>query len=248
MRTVGEVADLAGVSVRTLHHYDELGLVVPSARSDAGYRLYDHGDLERLQEVLALRALGLSLAEVAELLDDPTHDRLQVLRDQAKRLRDERDRLGDLLEAVEGAIAAHDRGEPQEATTMFDGNDHEAYAKEAEERWGDTEAYRQSQQRMADLGEGAAETVQQWWQAHFEQFAELKRDEVALDDDRVRAAVADHRALLNRFYDCDAAMQRSLAEMYVADPRFKATYDEHAPGLAEYVRDAVHHHTEVSGT
>lgn len=244
MRTVGEVADLAGVSVRTLHHYDELGLVVPSARSDAGYRLYDHADLERLQEVLTLRALGLSLADVATLLDDPTHDRLQVLRDQAKRLRDERDRLGDLLDAVEGAIAAHDRGEPQEATTMFDGNDHEAHAREAEERWGDTDAYRQSQERFAALGEGAGETVQQWWQEHFEQFAALRRDDVQLDDDRVRAAVADHRRLLNRFYDCGPQMQRSLAEMYVTDERFRATYDEHAEGLAQYVRDAVDLHAD----
>lgn len=242
MRTVGEVADLAGVSVRTLHHYDELGLVVPSARSDAGYRLYDQGDLERLQEVLTLRALGLSLAEIAALLDDPTHDRLQVLRDQAKRLRDERDRLADLLDAVEGAIAAHDRGEPQEATTMFDGNDHEAHAREAEERWGDTEAYRQSQERVAALGEDATSTIEQWWAEHFAQFAALKQADVALDDDRVRAAVADHRTLLNRFYDCDAAMQRSLADMYVADERFKANYDRHADGLAHYVRDAVHAH------
>lgn len=245
MRTVGEVADLAGISVRTLHHYDELGLVVPSARSDAGYRLYDQADLERLQEVLTLRALGLTLAEVATLLDDPTHDRLQVLRDQAKRLRDERDRLGDLLEAVEGAIAAHDRGEPQEATTMFDGNDHEAYAKEAEERWGDTDAYRQSQQRMAELGDDAVDTVKQWWEEHFAQFAALKRDDVPLDDERVRAAVADHRELVNRFYDCDAAMQRNLAEMYVADERFRANYDRHVEGLAQYVHDAVDHHADA---
>lgn len=244
MRTVGEVADLAGVSVRTLHHYDELGLVVPSARSDAGYRLYDHADLERLQEVLTLRALGLSLADVATLLDDPTHDRLQVLRDQAKRLRDERDRLADLLDAVEGAIVAHDRGEPQEATTMFDGNDHEAHAREAEERWGDTDAYRQSQERFAALGEGASETVQQWWEEHFEQFASLRRDDVPLDDDRVRAAVADHRRLLNRFYDCGPQMQTSLAETYVTDERFRATYDQHAEGLAQYVRDAVHAHAD----
>ena len=245
MRTVGEVATLAGVSVRTLHHYDELGLVVPTARSDAGYRLYDRADLERLQEVLALRALGVPLPEVKALLDDPTHDRIQVLRDQAKRLRDERDRLADLLDAVEDAIAAHDRGEPQQESTMFDGHDHEQYAKEAEERWGDTDAYRQSQQRVRALGPDAEEQIKAWWQEHFEQFAALQRDEVPLDDDRVRAAVADHRALLNRFYDCDAAMQKGLADMYVADARFAANYDRHADGLAQYVRDAVHAHADT---
>lgn len=245
MRTVGEVAELAGVSVRTLHHYDELGLVVPSARSDAGYRLYDHADLERLQEVLALRALGLPLAEVAAVLDDPAHDRVQVLREQAKGLRDEQDRLADLLLAVEEAIAAHDRGEPQQESTMFDGHDHEQYAREAEERWGDTDAYRQSQQRVRELGPDATDQIKAWWEEHFAQFAALKRDAVALDDDRVRAAVADHRALLNRFYDCDAGMQQALADMYVADPRFRANYDAHVEGLAEYVRDAVRAHADA---
>lgn len=245
MRTVGEVAALAGVSVRTLHHYDELGLVVPSGRTDAGYRLYDHADLERLQEVLTLRALGLPLAEVKSVLDDPTHDRVQVLRDQAKRLRDEQDRLADLLDAVEEAIAAHDRGEPQKESTMFDGHDHEQYAREAEERWGDTDAYRQSRQRVRALGPDAEEQIQAWWQEHFAQFAALKREDVPLDAERVRAAVADHRALLNRFYDCDAGMQKGLADMYVDDGRFQANYDRHVEGLAQYVRDAVHAHADA---
>ena len=245
MRTVGEVAELAGVSVRTLHHYDDLGLVVPSARSDAGYRLYDHADLERLQEVLTLRALGLPLAAIKALVDDPTHDRMRVLRTQAKRLRDEQDRLADLLEAVEEAIAAHDRGEAQQESTMFDGHDHEQYAREAEERWGGTEAYRQSQDRVRELGPDAADTIRAWWQEHFAQFAGLLQDGVVLDDDRVRAAVADHRALLNRFYDCGAQMQKGIADMYVQDARFRATYDQHGDGLAQYVRDAVHTHADA---
>lgn len=244
MRTVGEVAALAGVSVRTLHHYDELGLVVPSARSEAGYRLYDRADLEQLQEVLALRALGLPLAEVKALLDDPTHDRVQVLRDQAKRLRDERDRLEDLLEAVLDAIAAHDRGEPQQEDNMFDGTDHEQYAQEAEQRWGDTDAWQQSQARLQDWGPADLTDVQRRWQDHFEQFAALQRDGVPVGDDRVRAAVADHRALVQRFYDCDAEMQMALADMYVADPRFATSYDAHADGLARYVRAAVHEHAD----
>lgn len=242
MRTVGEVATLAGVSVRTLHHYDALGLVVPSARTDAGYRLYGRADLERLQEVLALRATGLPLAQVRAVLDDPDHDRVEVLRRQAKRLRDEQDRLGDLLDVVEDAIAAAERGERQEEDVMFDGQDHEAHAREAEERWGDTDAYRQSRQRIAELGAEGASQVESWWAAHFEQFAELRRGQVPLDDERVRAAVSDHRALLNRFYDCGPEMQRSLAAMYVADERFRAAYDRHADGLAQYVHDAVQRH------
>ena len=245
MRTVGEVAELTGVSVRTLHHYDELGLVVPSDRSDGGYRLYGRADLQRLQEVLALRALGLPLAEVAAVLDDPDHDRVQVLRDQAERLRGERDRLGALLAAVEEAIAAHERGEPQEEDTMFDGTDHEQHAREAEERWGDTEAYRQSRERLAGLGPDGPRQAAAWWAEHIATFTALRTQQVPLDDDRVRAAVAAHRDLLDRFYDCSPAMQIALAEMYVADDRFRATYDEHADGVARYVRDAVRAHADV---
>lgn len=239
MHTVGEVAELAGVSVRTLHHYDDLGLVVPSARSDVGYRLYAHADLERLQEVLALRALGLSLAEVAGVLDDPSHDRVAVLRMQAARLRAQRQRLDGLLAAVQDAIAAHERGVAQEVTEMFDGQDHEALQAEAEQRWGDTDAWRESQQRTSAWGPAERDRAEQWWAEHFAAFASLNEAEVPLDDERVLAAVAAHRALLNRFYACDAGMQRTLATMYVADERFAATYDAHGEGLAQYVHDAI---------
>lgn len=239
MHTVGELATLAGVSVRTLHHYDELGLVVPSARTAANYRLYDHADLERLQEVLALRAFGLPLAEVAGVLEDPSHDRVAVLRAQAERLRHERERLGGLLAAVEDAIAAHERGVAQEMTDMFDGQDHEALQAEAEQRWGDTDAWRQSQQRTGSWGDTGRDEAAQWWSEHFSTFAALHAEGVPRHDDRVLGAVAAHRALVNRFYDCDATMQRNLAVMYVADARFTATYDAHGEGLAQYVHDAI---------
>lgn len=246
MRTVGEVASLAGVSVRTLHHYDQLGLVTPSARSDAGYRLYDHADLERLQEVLALRATGLPLAEVKAVLDDPTHDRVQVLRAQAKRLRDEQDRLADLLLVVEDAIAAADRGDQQQEAAMFDGTDHEQYAREAEERWGDTDAWTQSRRRTKQYGQAEWDAIKRETEANEAAFAQLLRDGVAPDDDRAAPLVTAHRQHIDRwFYDCAPQMQRALATMYVEDPRFAAHYDQREPGLAQYVHDAIHAHTSA---
>lgn len=128
---------------------------------------------------------------------------------------------------------------------MFDGTDHEQHTREAEERWGDTEAWAQSQQRMAALGPDGAEQAKAWWADHVAQFAALRTADVPLEDDRVRRAVADHRALLNRFYDCGPEMQRSLAAMYVGDDRFRTTYDAHAEGLATYVRDAVELHADA---
>jgi DNA-binding transcriptional MerR regulator len=246
MRTIGEVAELAGVSRRTLRHYDELGLVVPGSRSDAGYRLYGHADLERLQEVLALRALGLPLAEVAALLDDPAHDRLAVLRGQAERLRAEQGRLAGLLVAVEGAITAADRGTHQKEQDMFDGHDHETHAAEAERRWGDSDAWRQSQQRTATHDDVDRQRSDEERAANEEAFAALLRAGVPADDARTAPLVQEHRDHVTRwYYDCSVEIQRGLAAMYVADARFAGHYDRRQPGLARFVHDAILAHTAV---
>src|ERR1700751_1376359 len=107
MKTVGEVAELAGVTVRTLHHYDELGLLAPSERSGSGYRLYSYDDLARLQEILIWRQLGLALAEIKSLLDDPEYDRISALERQRELVEREIDRLGAVAAAVDAALAAH---------------------------------------------------------------------------------------------------------------------------------------------
>ena len=153
MKTVGEVAELAGVTVRTLHHYDELGLLSPSERSGAGYRLYSHDDLERLQEILIWRQLGFSLVEIVSLLDDPGHDRLAALERQRELVGREIDRLGALAAAVDAAIDAQKNGTVIEEASMFEGFDPTEYEDEARERWGDTEAYQESARRTARYGE-----------------------------------------------------------------------------------------------
>ena len=152
MKTVGEVAELAGVTVRTLHHYDELGLLSPSGRSEAGYRLYSYDDLARLREILIWRTLGFPLTEIASLLDEPGHDRLGALERQRELIEREIDRLGALAGAVDAAIAAHRNGAELEADAMFEGFDPSEYEKEARERWGDTDAYRESARRAASYG------------------------------------------------------------------------------------------------
>jgi DNA-binding transcriptional MerR regulator len=121
MRTVREVAELAGVTVRALHHYDELGLLKPSGRSESGYRLYSHGDLLRLREIVAWRQLGFSLREVQELLDEPDHDRAAALRRQRTLAQDQLARVAALVDALDVALAAHDSRQLLEEETMFEG-------------------------------------------------------------------------------------------------------------------------------
>lgn len=122
MRTVREVAELAGVTVRTLHHYDEIGLLNPTGRSEAGYRLYSHEDLVRLQEIVAWRQLGFSLREVQELVDHPGHDRAAALRRQRALAREQLSRVMALLNALDVAIAAHDNRQALKEERMFEGS------------------------------------------------------------------------------------------------------------------------------
>jgi len=240
MKTVGEVAALAGVTVRALHHYDELGLLSPSGRSEAGYRLYSYDDLARLREILIWRTLGFPLPEIASLLDDPGHDRLAALERQRELIECEIDRLGALAAAVDAAITAHVNGTRLEETKMFEGFDPTEYEQEARERWGQTEAYRESARRAAQYGEAEWGEIRAEAEAIVREMVAVMRRGEPADGPAARALAERHRDHVSRwFYPCSAQMHRGLAEMYIADARFAATYEREAEGLAAYVHDAI---------
>src|SRR5919112_4854557 len=147
---VGEVAALAGVTVRTLHHYDRIGLLSPSGRSSAGYRQYAPADLDRLHQVLLYRELGFSLEDVAALLDDA--DPVEHLRRQHRLLLERLDRTQALVAAVEKEMEARAMGmslTPEEKFEVFGEFDPEQYEEEVQERWGETDAYAQSKRRTS---------------------------------------------------------------------------------------------------
>jgi DNA-binding transcriptional MerR regulator len=242
-KTVGAVAALTGVSVRTLHHYDHIGLVVPSVRTPAGYRSYTDADIERLHLVLVYRSVGMRLEEIRTLLDDAGADVVARLQRQHAQLTEQADRLAHTIKAVEELMNAHRRGIQLSAeeqveifgTTAFG----DEYATEAEERWGDTEAWKQSQQRTA------AFTKDDWIQlkaegdALLEALAAAKRSGVEPGTPRADELAARHRASIERFYDCGDDMHRCLAEMYLADERFTRYYDDVEPGLARFLHEIV---------
>jgi DNA-binding transcriptional MerR regulator len=240
MKTVGEVAELAGVTVRLLHHYDEIGVLCPSARSDAGYRLYSFEDLERLQEILVWRQLGFPLAEIKALIDDRSYDRSSALRRQRELVESELGRLGAVARALDAALAAVVNGTRPKETTMFEGFDHSQYEAEARERWGDTEAYRESARRTASYGEPEWQAVKDESASINEAFVALLHAREPADGAAARAVAERHRQHISRwFYDCSPSLHRGLAEMYVTDPRFTEGYERQAPGLAAYVHDAI---------
>ena len=242
--TVGAVARLAGVTVRTLHHYDEIGLVQPSGRTTAGYRVYEEGDLARLRDVLSYRELGFALEHIARLLDDPQGDTASHLREQHRLVRRRIDRLREVLTHLEKLMEAEQMGinlTPEEQLEVFGENWlGEEYAAEAEQRWGDTEAWQQSQRRTAALTKDDWVEVTASTEALERELAEALGAGVPADDPRAMDLAERHRHSIETFYDCPYAMHRGLGDMYLADPRFTQHYEDVASGLAQYLRDAIH--------
>jgi DNA-binding transcriptional MerR regulator len=241
--TVGELAKLTGVTVRTLHHYDEIGLVSPSQRTSAGYRLYSERDVLRLQQVLVHRELGLPLEQIAAVLDAPGFARAEALRLQRAALVERRGKLDAMLAAVDAALRREEgKAEMQDADVkaMFDGFDAGQYADEVTERWGETDAYKESALRTKRYGKAEWEQIRREAEAIYARLAELMHEGAAPDDARSKSVVEAHRAHIDRwFYPCSTQMLAGLAEMYVADPRFTAKLDNVAPGLAQYLHDAI---------
>ena len=241
---VGAVARLAGVSVRTLHHYDRIGLLTPRGRNAAGYRIYTLPDLKRLQQILFYRALGFTLDDVAKILAGPGQDAAAHLRRQHRLLREQISRRRGMLAAIEKELEAGKMGialTPEEQLEIFSTDKVSGeWAAEAEQRWGGTEAWTQSQRRAA------AYTKQDWLEIQAEADA-INRELAAAMTAGTSAAdpsamdlAERHRQHITRwFYDCTYEMHRGLAEMYVADERFTRTYDGIAPGLARYTHDAL---------
>ncbi|GGO89446.1 MerR family transcriptional regulator [Wenjunlia tyrosinilytica] len=241
--SVGQVAAFAGITVRTLHHYDEVGLLSPSTRSRAGHRRYSDADLTRLQQILFYRELGFSLDEVAAVLDDPVADPVAHLRRQHALLTERIERLREMAAAVERAMEAERVGidlTPEERFEVFGDFDPDQYAEEAERRWGGTDAYRQSQRRVCGYGKD------DWLRHRAEQadwgerLAALFDSGAPADSEAAMDLAEEHRRQITRwFYDCSYEIHTGLGEMYVADPRFTAYYEKIKPGVATYVRDAI---------
>jgi len=242
-KTVSEVARLSGISVRTLHHYDELGLVSPADRTEAGYRLYGEAEILRLHEVLTWRSLGFPLREIQELLDDPDQDRLEALFVHRRHLVEQVGELHAKIAALDEAIRKASQPEPLEDVdfaSIFDGFDPAAFELEAEAQWGDTPAWAESKRRTARYGETE-------WRAIRDEKAEVERrfleamQQGAAPGDPAAADAADaHRAHIERwFYPLTPEIHRGLGEMYVTDPRFRANYDALGAGLADFVNDAI---------
>jgi DNA-binding transcriptional MerR regulator len=241
---VSTVAALAGVTVRTLHHYDEIGLLTPSERTGAGYRRYTDADLERLQQIRYYRELGFPLEEIATILDDPAVDAREHLRRQHRLLLSRAKKLQAMVTAIEFAMEAQKVGialTPEERFEVFGDVNPDDHAEEAERRWGGTDAYAESARRASRY------TKDDWlrFKAASEDWgrrlAAAMDAGLASDRPEVMDLAEEHRTQISEwFYECSYEIHTGLADMYVADERFTATYEKIRPGMARYLHDAIH--------
>jgi DNA-binding transcriptional MerR regulator len=241
--TVGSVSQRAGVTVRTLHHYDEIGLVVPAGRTESGYRTYGPAELERLQEVLFFRELGFPLEEIKEVVASQTYSRADALQRQRDMLEKRADRLLNMIEAVDRAVLAERMGvkmSSEEILEVFGDFDSKEYEAEAEARWGETDAYKQSAQRTAGYTKQDWENLKVEADGINQRFLDLRAEGVPPSDPAAMAVAEEHRAhITSWFYDCSIEIHTGLGQIYVADERFRKNIDKAGEGLAEYMSEAI---------
>ncbi|MYS46826.1 MerR family transcriptional regulator [Streptomyces sp. SID5998] len=246
--SVGQVSAFAGVTVRTLHHYDKAGLLSPSGRSHAGYRLYSEADLVRLQQILFYRELGFPLDEIAAILADPQANAVNHLRARQKRLSEEIARLQRLAEVAQRAVEVQQTGvtlTPEERFEVFGEITFDlSYATEAELKWADSRGQREAMARAA------AHTKEDWRQLMREAGAWRAELLAAYDEgepgdgERAMDLAEEHRLHISRWFtSCPPDMHRRIADDFVADPRAFALVvppSQQRPGLAGWVCKAVH--------
>ena len=225
---IKEFAEFTGVSVRTLHYYDEIGLLPPAfVDRSTGYRFYDEDSLLRMQEILFYRELDFSLKSIGEILSSPNYDKTKALKEQKHLLSLKKERLERLISAIDGAM----KGE--NVMKAFNNSEFEKYKMEAKEKWGKTEAYQEYEKRSK--GEASADDLM----AVFSEFGALLGTDPAAE--QVQAKVAKlQQFITDHYYTCTKQILQGLGQMYVADERFKENIDRAGgPGTAEFAHQAI---------
>ena len=232
---IKEFASFAGVSVRTLHYYDEIGLLKPAyVDRSTGYRYYDETSLLRMQEILFYRELDFPLKSIEEILSDPNYDKMTALTEQKKLLELKKERLERLICAIDGAM----KGE--NIMKAFDNSEFEKYKDEAKEKWGKTDAYREHAEKTKNYSKENWNDVSEGLMAVFADFALCMKNGEAADSAAAQAAVKQLQAYITaNFYNCTKQIHSWLGQMYVMDERFKENIDKHGDGTADFAAEAI---------
>ena len=236
---IKKFADFTGVSVRTLHYYDEIGLLKPAATDkDNGYRYYNEENAERMFEILFLRELDFSLKGIKDILSSPDYNKKEAFRKQKELLLLKKSRLDRLISALEKA----EKGEFD--MKSLSNNEYEnarnSYEKEVKEKWGHTQAYKESQEKTAVYSQEKQKDINEGLMAIFADFANAMNSGVGADSNEAKPLAQKLQTYITEnFYTCTKEILSGLGEMYVLDERFRENIDKYGEGTAEYARDAI---------
>ena len=232
---ITEFAKLTGVSVRTLHYYDEIGLLKPAEVDEwTGYRFYDEKNLEKMQQIMFYRELDFSLKSIIGILSSPDFDKQKALDEQKKLLILKKERLEKLIFAIDCAK----KGEI--IMNAFDNTEFENYKNEAKERWGNTDAYKEYSQKSKGYSKEKFNALGEGMEKVLEEFAICMNSGATFDSEEAQKLVKKlQNYITENFYTCTNEILASLGQMYVADERFKNNIDKHSVGTTEFVSKAI---------
>ncbi|MBW6410734.1 MerR family transcriptional regulator [Clostridium weizhouense] len=242
---VKEVSNMVGISVRTLHYYDQIGLLKSDTITAAGYRLYTEKDLEKLQQILFFKELDFSLKEIKNIIENPGFDRKHALNNHKNLLLQKKERLEKIIDTLEKTINSIDGGKEMDKKEMFNGFDISEienykvkYAKEVREKYGNSEAYKENKIKTSKYTKEDWNNIMASGNLIFEKLSKL------MDKPKEFSEVQDvieewRRYITNNFYNCTPEIFRGLGQMYIYDERFTNFINEIKPELAKFFSEAI---------
>ncbi len=245
--TIKDIADLAGVTTRTLRYYDEIGLLSPTFTGENGYRYYDQDSLLRLQQIMFFRELEVPLKDIHLIMSQPDFSIVRALQNHRSALQRRTKRLNKLIDTIDQTIE-NIKGEwIMTENDYFEGFDETHYEDEVKERWGNTPQYAESQRKWGSYSKEQKEAIKA-------EGGEITIRMVSTDpeaspgDPEIQAAIRDYHAYINKyFYTCEVEFLRDLADMWVQDPRFAVNYERIREGGSEFVQKAIHIFCDFNG-
>ena len=232
---IKEFAAYTGVSVRTLHYYDEIGLLKPAYVDEyTGYRYYDEDSLYRMQEILFYRELDFSLKNIGEILSSQNYDKTKALKEQKHLLTLKKERLERLISAIDDAVKGAN------IMSAFDNSEFEKYRAEAQEKWGKTDAYKEHKEKTKDYSKAKWNSLSEDMDVIMGEFAVCMKNGANFDSEEAQNLVEKlQNHITDNYYTCTNEILSGLGQMYILDERFKINIDKHAEGTAEYISNAI---------
>lgn len=243
---IKEIAEIAGVSIRTLHHYDQIGLLKPETYSHKGYRLYSESDIEKLQQVLFFKELGFSLKETIEIINDGSFDKKKALKTHKKLLLKKKKRLDEIISSIDKTIESIEGDKKMEKKEMFKvfnmdeiKKHQEKYSNEIKQKYGKSDAFKECDKKTASYNKDKWEKIMIEASGIFQKIATYM--DKSPNDKEVQLAIELWRQhITDNFYNCTLEIFRGLGDLYVADKQFTMNIDKIKPGLANFLKEVIH--------